>query len=444
MRPGARVQAAIEVLEELAARPAPADALAGTYFKNRRYIGSKDRAAIAGMIYGVLRRRAQLDWWLARAGAAPTERLRAIAWVTLTEGWTPERFAEAFSSAPFAPRKLSEAEMAAARALAGQTLDHRDQPLSVRHNYPIWIEPALRERFGDGLEAEMKALAEAAPLDLRANALKTTREAALHLLAAEGLKVEPTPWSPLGLRVEGRPPLGTLGPFRDGLVEVQDEGSQLAALLVEPAPGMRVCDFCAGAGGKSLAMAAAMNNKGHIVACDVSAKRLEGATKRLRRAGVFNVESRALSSERDPWLKRQLGKFDRVLVDAPCTGTGTWRRNPDAKWTLTAQDAAELEALQRRILDSAARLVKPGGRIVYATCSLLPQENEQQAAWFAMTHPGFTAVPVGDIWSRVTGNAMPMDGDLYLRLSPARHNTDGFFVAVFEKSPEHSGTVDKT
>jgi 16S rRNA (cytosine967-C5)-methyltransferase len=443
MRPGARVQAAIEVLEALAERPAPADVVAGTYFKNRRYIGSKDRAAIAGMIYGVLRRRAQLDWWLAKARAEPTQRLRVIAWVVLTEGWTLQHFDEAFSSAPFAPRRLDETERKAAAALAGKTLEHAEQPLSVRHNYPDWIEEKLRLRFGGDLEAEMAALAEPAPLDLRTNALKTTREAALHLLASEGLQVEPTPWSPLGIRVQGRPPLGTLAPFRDGLVEVQDEGSQLAALLVEPAPGMRVCDFCAGAGGKSLAMAAAMNNKGHIVACDVSTKRLEGATRRLRRAGIFNVESRALSSERDPWVKRQRAKFDRVLVDAPCTGTGTWRRNPDAKWTLTPQDAAELEALQRRILDSAARLVKPGGRIVYATCSLLPQENEQQAEWFAMTHPDFTPVPVAQVWSRVIGRATP-DGDLYLRLSPARHNTDGFFAAVFEKTLDRSGTVDKT
>lgn len=443
MRPGARVQAAIEVLDEIAARPAPADAVAGAYFKNRRYIGSKDRAAIAGLVYGVLRGRAQLDWWLARAGAEPTERLRVIAWLALSEGWTPARFQEAFSSAPFSPKRLSDIERKAADALARQLLDHPDQPLAVRHNYPAWIEPALRERFADDLEAEMKALAEPAPLDLRANALKTTREAALHLLAAEGLSVEPTPWSPLGLRVEGRPPLGTLAPFRDGLVEVQDEGSQLAALLVEPAPGMRVCDFCAGAGGKSLAMAAAMNNKGHIVACDVSGKRLEGATKRLRRAGVFNVESRALSSERDPWLKRQREKFDRVLVDAPCTGTGTWRRNPDAKWTLRPEDAAELAALQRRILESAARLVRPGGRIVYATCSLLPEENEEQAGWFGMTHPEFTPVPVAEIWLRVIGRAAP-EGGLYLRLSPARHNTDGFFAAVFEKSLERAGAVEKT
>ena len=347
------------------------------------------------------------------------------------------------NSSPFRPARLDDAERAAATALAGQALDHADQPPSVLRNYPAWIELALRERFGADLDEEMEALAEPAPLDLRTNVLKTTREAALHALAAAGLEVEPTPWSPLGIRVEGRPPLGTLAPFRDGLVEVQDEGSQLAALLVEAAPGMRVVDFCAGAGGKSLAMAAAMNNKGHIVACDVSGKRLEGATKRLRRAGVFNVEPRSLSSERDPWVKRHRAGFDRVLVDAPCTGTGTWRRNPDAKWTLRPEDPAELADLQRRILDSASRLVRPGGRIIYVTCSLLPQENESQAELFAATHPDFTPVPAGAIWTRVTGQAAS-DAGLYLKLSPARHNTDGFFAAVFEKARGEFGAVDKT
>jgi 16S rRNA (cytosine967-C5)-methyltransferase len=443
MRPGARAQAAIEVLDQIAAAAAPADAVAGAYFKSRRYIGAKDRAAIAGMVYGVLRRRAQLDWWLERVGAAPGPRLRVVAWLALAEGWTTAQLDEGFDSAPFRPVCLSEAERAAAMALAGQTLDHPEQPPSVRHNYPDWIEPALRERFGTDLDREMPALAEPAPLDLRANLLKTTRDDAVRILADIGLQVAPTPWSPLGIRVEGRPPLGALPPFRDGLVEVQDEGSQLAALIVEAAPGMRVCDFCAGAGGKSLAMAAAMNNKGHIVACDVSGRRLEGATRRLRRAGVFNVELRSLSSERDPWVKRHRAGFDRVLVDAPCTGTGTWRRNPDAKWTLRPQDPGELAALQRRILDSAARLVRPGGRIVYATCSLLPQENEQQAEWFAGMHPDFAPVRIADIWSRVTGQA-ESDAGLYLRLSPARHNTDGFFAAVFEKKRGESGAPDKT
>ena len=371
-------------------------------------------------------------------------RLRVVAWLALAEGWSAAQLDEGFDSAPFRPPRLNESERVAVAALVGKSLDHPDQPSAIRRNYPAWIEPAFRERFGADLDREMAALGEPAPLDLRANLLKTTREDALRELAAAGVTVTPTPWSPLGIRVEGRPPLGTLAPFRDGLVEVQDEGSQLAALVVEAQPGMRVCDFCAGAGGKSLAMAAAMNNKGHIVACDVSGKRLEGATRRLRRAGVFNVEQRGLSSERDPWVKRHRAGFDRVLVDAPCTGTGTWRRNPDAKWTLRPEDPAELADLQLRILDSAARLVRPGGRLIYATCSLLPQENESQAQRFAESHPDFAPLTAGEIWTRITGQAAAADAGLYLKLSPARHNTDGFFAAVFEKTRGESGAVDKT
>jgi 16S rRNA (cytosine967-C5)-methyltransferase len=256
-------------------------------------------------------------------------------------------------------------------------------------------------------------------------------------LAAGGIKAAPTELSPWALRVQGRPNLPAQAAFTEGLVEIQDEGSQLAALLVGARPGMRVCDFCAGAGGKSLALAAAMGNKGHIVACDVSGPRLEGATKRLRRAGAHNVERRHLESERDAWVKRHAGSFDRVLVDAPCSGTGTWRRNPDARWRLTPQDVAELRELQGRILASAARLVKPGGRLIYVTCSLLPEENERQAEAFAAANPEFEPVPVSQVWREALGTKPPPGhpdwGDPWLRLSPARHGTDGFFVAVFAR-----------
>ena len=236
----------------------------------------------------------------------------------------------------------------------------------------------------------------------------------------------------LGIRVAGRPPLSALEVFKRGSIEVQDEGSQIAALLVDARPGMRVCDFCAGAGGKTLALSAAMENQGHIVACDTSAKRLEGAKTRLRRAKAFNVEQRLLASERDQWVKRHKHAFDRVLVDAPCTGTGTWRRNPDAKWVLSPGDVVELAALQRRILDSAQRLVKPGGRLVYVTCSLLKDEDEAQAEWFAQAHPEFAALPVAAVWPATVGGEAP-NGDPYLVLTPAQHGTDGFFVAVFER-----------
>ena len=446
MTPGARAQAAIEILDAIAAQKAPADAVAGAYFKTRRYIGSKDRGAIAALVYGVLRHRAQLDWWLTRVGGErgePSARERVIAWLAIADAWPVERIREAFDGDRFRPSVLREGERRMAAALVGRSLDHPEQPLWVRHNYPQWLHGTLVERFDRDLAREMEALSMPAPLDLRANALKATREEARKRLGAEGLMAVPTRLSPLGLRVEGRPPLGTLSSFRDGLVEVQDEGSQLAALLVGPRPGMRVCDFCAGAGGKTLAMAAMMANKGHIVACDVSGRRLEGATRRLRRAGVFNVEQRALSSERDPWVKRHRESFDRVLVDAPCTGTGTWRRNPDAKWALTPQDVEELATIQRRILDSAARLVRPGGRLVYATCSLLPAENEAQAEWFKQAHPEFVPVSVADVARESFGENLP-DTDAYLKLSPAGHGTDGFFVAIFERRPHQSGVNEKT
>jgi 16S rRNA (cytosine967-C5)-methyltransferase len=223
-----------------------------------------------------------------------------------------------------------------------------------------------------------------------------------------------------------------VGAYRDGLVEIQDEGSQIVALLVDSRPGMRVCDFCAGAGGKTLALAALMGNKGHLVACDVSERRLAGASRRLRRAEAFNVERRNLSGERDPWVKRHRGSFDRVLVDAPCTGTGTWRRNPGARWTLAPSDLAEQVDLQRRILASAARLVRPGGRLVYATCSLLAEENERQAEWFLAQDPRFSTVPISDVWTSTIAASCPT-GEPWLQLTPGRHGVDGFFIAVFAR-----------
>src|SRR6185369_3433163 len=319
----------------------------------------------------------------------------------------------------------------------------------------------------------------AASTDLRVNTIKATREEAIAALKAEGIVAAPTTLSPVGLRVHGRPPLATLQCFKDGLIEVQDEGSQLVALLADARPGMRVADFCAGAGGKTLAIAAQMKNKGKIVACDVLEGRIERAAVRFNRAGVHNVERKALSSERDQWVKRHAGTFDRVLVDAPCTGTGTWRRNPDAKWKLSPEDLTELAEIQRNILDSAWRLVKPGGRLIYATCSLLAEENEAQVEAFLSEHADFRLVPAGEVWREVIGTDFPnpsahprnhstvipacepgsIDGAEFatavdpgseagvtsgdgagsgalsatLSLTPAQHGTDGFFAAVLER-----------
>ena len=225
-----------------------------------------------------------------------------------------------------------------------------------------------------------------------------------------------------------------LAAFNQGLVEVQDESSQIAALLADARPGMRVVDFCAGAGGKTLALAAGMANRGKLVACEVSPRRLERSARRLRRAGVDNVERRALTGERDKWVKRHAGGFDRVFVDVPCLGTGTWRRNPDAKWRMRPEDLVELVERQQQILRSAARLVRPGGRLIYATCSLLREEDEAQAEAFLAADPDFSLLPVSRAWGETIGGASP-GGEQYLRLTPARHGTDGFFVAIFERRP---------
>ncbi|MSP51933.1 MAG: RsmB/NOP family class I SAM-dependent RNA methyltransferase [Alphaproteobacteria bacterium] len=449
MTPGARVQAAIDLLEAMSAaghgpgasarRAVPADQVANRYFRDRRYIGSKDRVAISRLVYGIIRRRAQIDDWIVRASDLPQEavaqpdpRSRIIAGLALLDGWTAQRIGEAFSGGKFHPAPMSWPEQKLTTALDGRAIDDAEQSESVRFNCPDWLLPSLRARFGATFEVEMAALEKAAPLDLRVNLIKGERDAASLILAAAEVKTEPTPFSPTGLRAKGRPNLNVLEAFRSGLVEVQDEGSQLAALLVDARPGMRVCDFCAGAGGKSLAIAARMANKGRVVACDTSDRRLDGATRRLRRAGVHNVERRHLTSERDAWVKRHAGGFERVLIDAPCSGTGTWRRNPDARWTLDPNDIVELTALQARLLESAARLVKPGGRLIYVTCSFLPEENERQADAFAAAESSFTLVPISRVWAETIGGVAPSP-DPYLRLSPAAHSTDGFFIAVFER-----------
>jgi 16S rRNA (cytosine967-C5)-methyltransferase len=303
-------------------------------------------------------------------------------------------------------------------------------PAAVRLEVPDWVEKLLRARFGEALEAEMVAMGVPAPLDLRVNLLKGTREEAVRALSAEGIVAEPTALSPWGLRVEGRRPVTTGAAFQSGLVEIQDEGSQLVALMVGAAPGMRVADWCAGAGGKTLALAMTMQNKGQVVACDVHDKRLEGAVQRLRRAGVHNVE-RHLIVPGDKWAKRRAESFDRVLVDAPCTGTGTWRRNPDARLRLERKDLDELVPKQAAILAAASRLVRKGGRLVYATCSILPDENEAQVRAFLADHPDFAVVPLDRAWP---GPApVPGQGE-FLSLTPRRHGTDGFFTAVLERA----------
>jgi 16S rRNA (cytosine967-C5)-methyltransferase len=428
--PAARLAASIELLTEIDAHlRRPADAVANDFFRARRYIGSGDRRAVSDRAWRVLRTRRRLEWWIAGSGGAPTARMLAAASMLL-EGWDLGGLHQAFSGGQYAPAALIPPETHALRPLAGHTLDHPAMPDAVRFELPDWIVPHLQERFGPEFAPEMQAALEPAPLDLRVNLLKSTREEARAALDAEGLEAEPTPFSPWGLRIDGRRAVTTGPAFQSGIVEIQDEGSQLVAALAGAGPEMRVADYCAGAGGKTLALAMTMQNRGHIVACDVSAPRLEGAVRRLRRAGVHNAE-RHLLGPGDKWAKRRAGSFDRVLVDAPCTGTGTWRRNPDARLRLREADLEQLLPKQAGILEAAARLVRPGGRLIYATCSLLAQENEMQVEAFLLGTPHFRLMRLEQAWHC---GAAPNPGP-YLRLTPLRHRTDGFFGAVLERTP---------
>lgn len=288
-------------------------------------------------------------------------------------------------------------------------------PEEVRLECPDWAYEKLKAALGGDFEKEMQAMLTEAPLDLRVNEVKARRDEALAALKEEKIECVATEISPLGIRVKGRPAVAQTDVFQKGWIEIQDEGSQMVALAAKATPGMSVVDFCAGAGGKTLALAARMKNKGRVIACDVMGGRLKRARERFKRAGLHNIEVRELSSEKDDWVKRNAGKHDVVLVDAPCSGTGVWRRNPDARWKNLGPGLEELVSLQARILQSASRLVKPGGRLIYATCSMLPEENEGQVDAFISAHPSFQ-----------------QEGDL-LRLTPARHGTDGFFAAVMHK-----------
>ncbi|SDF59397.1 16S rRNA (cytosine967-C5)-methyltransferase [Limimonas halophila] len=446
MTPAARIAAVIELLGQIEALQRPADTVVQEYTRARRFMGSKDRRAVMDRVFAALRARARLNWWVARAGgesrdeaerraetAAAGPRHLVLAALVLIDGMAPEDVAGLCDGGQYHPGSLEPDERALVDALAGQPLTHAEQPLWVRVEVPAWLIPSFERVFGDHLERELAALNQEAPVDLRVNPLiEPSREAVTAALAEHGMDAAPTPYAPNGVRLAGRRAVTNSAPFRDGQVEVQDEASQIAAALVGAAPDMAVCDICAGAGGKTLALAGDMDDRGRLVALDIDAERLGRAGPRLARAGAHTVERRVLADERDPWLDANAEAFDRVLVDAPCSGVGAWRRQPDARWKLTQKALANHTDLQDLILDQAAPLVRPGGRLVYATCSLLPEENGDRVAAFRERHPGFVPLPVEHVWAETIGGACPGSGP-DLTLTPARTGTDGFYIAVLER-----------
>ncbi len=440
MTPGARLQAVIELLDQVWSGRQPADQLTDAYFKKRRYAGSSDRRNINHVLYQILRRRARLDWWTERSGIAVPQgpRARIIANLALADKAAPDEISTLFSGQIHCPGALDQQELELAESLYGRPLTHADMTRSTALEYPEWMDASFSALWGDRLELEISALNQPAPVDLRVNTLKTTREIAKAELAAQFIETEETALSPLGLRLVGKARLGGTQAFRDGLVEVQDEGSQILALLCGAEPHMTVVDYCAGAGGKSLALAASMALRGRVegqlYACDISQTRINRMEPRLKRAGAQAVRRKILTGKDDAWIKRAKASADRVLVDAPCTGTGAWRRDPQAKWRFTPDQLDDLLAQQQAILSSAATLVKPGGRLVYATCSLLQEENEQQLFRFLENHSAFSPLPIDHIWSETIGGPPPPTGPC-LRLSPASTGTDGFFCTVLQRTP---------
>jgi 16S rRNA (cytosine967-C5)-methyltransferase len=431
MTPAARLSAAIELIETIDAQRVPAAKALKEWGTAHRYAGSGDRAAVSGLIWDVLRRSASSAWIM----DDDTARARLLGMLRLERGLDTDAIAALCDGGRFAPEPLTSGERSAlaSRSLAGA-------PAPVAGDYPEWLDGYLAQVFGDDRVAEAAAMASRAPLDLRVNSLKAKRDKVLGSIAHLGAR--PTPWSPIGLRIElgadaRNPGIHAEEEFIKGAIEVQDEGSQLAALMSATKPGERVIDLCAGAGGKTLALAAMMQGKGRLIATDHDKRQLAPIYERLSRAGVHNADVRAPRGGDDP-LADVRASADLVLIDAPCTGTGTWRRNPDAKWRIRPGALEVRLKDQREVLDRAAALVKQGGRIAYVTCSVLAPENGEQILDFISRHPEFAVVPplqtatVLQERTEAFARAALQSAEGWL-MTPRRTGTDGFFVSVLTR-----------
>ncbi len=421
MHPKALLDACAEIVRLSLQLDHPADATVSRYFREHRAMGPRERATLAETVYTVLRKK-RLFEYLARSGSGARERRLAIL------GFHGPR--------DFLKSALTDQE----KTWLEQCDDVPPSELleQHRHNLPDWLVQPLKDQLGDQFWALAESLNQPAPMDLRVNSFTDKRADVRKELAAAGIPSTPTPYSPWGLRVNGKPSLSKLDTFVRGAIEVQDEGSQLLALLLDAHRGEMVVDFCAGAGGKTLAIGASMRSTGRLYAFDTSAHRLDALKPRLARSKLSNVHPAAIAHERDDRVKRLAGKIDRVLVDAPCSGLGTLRRNPDLKWRQTPESVQEMTAKQAAILQSASRLLKSGGRLVYATCSVLPQENEAIAAAFTAANPDFTPLNVQAVLEQLkvegaVGLCSGAEGGEFLRLWPHRHGTDGFFAAIWTR-----------
>lgn len=434
MHPKALLDACSELVRLTLSFEHPADSVVSKFFRDYRKtyaFGPRERAVLAETVYNVLRYKLRYDHF-APSGSGPKERRLAILGFAqhLKDHATQRAKTDPLDFLKGALSKQEEAWLEACENINVADLMERH-----RHSLPEWLVNPLKEQVGEGFWPLVNALNAPAPLDLRVNSFTDKRSDVQHELELADIATEPTPYSPWGLRIQGKPALTKLDAFARGAIEVQDEGSQLLALLLDAKRGEMVVDFCAGAGGKTLAIGATMRSTGRLYAFDTSAHRLEALKPRLARSKLSNVHPAAIAHERDERIKRLSGKIDRVLVDAPCSGLGTLRRNPDLKWRQSPKAVAELNAKQTAILESAARLVKPGGRLVYATCSVLQEENEAIAEAFSAKHPNFVPLSVAETLEALkVPNAASLcttNGISYLRLWPHIHGTDGFFAAAW-------------
>ncbi|MGO9700145.1 MAG: RsmB/NOP family class I SAM-dependent RNA methyltransferase [Xanthobacteraceae bacterium] len=432
MTPAARVSAAIEVTADIETRRRPAADALKDWGLAHRFAGSSDRAAIAGLVYDALRRRSSSAWLMHEE----TPRAVLIGMLRRERSLDVEQISALCNGTRFAPAPLTQTER---EALAGAAL--ADAPASVLGDYPEWLDPHFARVFGDERAAEGAALASRAPLDLRVNTLKGERDEILAKLAH--LSAEPTRWSPIGMRIrlsaDAKSPAVHAEPaFLKGAAEIQDEGSQLAALFAGAMPGEQVVDLAAGAGGKTLALAALMENHGQIYATDIDKRQLAPIHERILRAGAHNIQVRTPRGDADV-LADLAGRIDLALIDAPCTGTGAWRRNPDAKWRVRPGALAQRVKQQAALLDRAAGMVKPGGRIAYVTCSVLAEENDDQVRGFVGRNADFSVEKPGDV-AQVLGeraylfSRAALISDAGLLMTPRRTDTDGFFVSLLRRS----------
>jgi 16S rRNA (cytosine967-C5)-methyltransferase len=436
MQQSAQLQSVIDVINEWkTVRNRPFDHILNEYFRNRRFIGSKDRQQISWLCYEIFRHKLMLEWWAEWGMKKPcleAEDAYAVkilsVYLSLVRKKSPGEINELFSGEKYGLRPLERVERQMIETIWKQPaygknpLNHDLMPENIRLNTPKWLYDIVMSSYDDGKKM-LIALNQPATIDLRVNTLKAaSREDVLSILKTLGIDAAvPTSYSPWGIRLEKRFNLNTLDAYKTGLVEIQDEGSQILCQITNPKPNTTVVDYCAGAGGKSLALAMMMENKGKLILCDTAKWRLDRSNDRLRKAGVFNVQQKIVlnTPEGEAYLTKLSEKVDTVLIDAPCSGTGTWRRNPDARFRLSEKELDELVKIQSSILNAGAKLVKKGGYLIYATCSVLQKENQEQVKQFLLSYPNFKLKPIS--FDELTCDM--------LQLTPHMHKTDGFFLA---------------